>query len=39
MSLKLAQYGIAELIVQETVLRALRGVEGFLLPSAEDFLS
>jgi predicted dehydrogenase len=27
-----------ELIVQETVLRASRGVEGFLLPSVDDFL-
>ena len=26
-----------ELIVQETVLRASRGVEGFLLPSVDDF--
>jgi predicted dehydrogenase len=28
-----------ELIVQETVLRASRGVEGFLLPDLDDFLS
>ena len=28
-----------ELIVQETVLRASRGVEGFLLPDVDDFLS
>ena len=27
-----------ELIVQETVLRASRCVEGFLLPDVEDFL-
>lgn len=27
-----------ELMVQETVLRASRGVEGFLLPDVEDFL-
>lgn len=28
-----------ELIVQETILRASRGIEGCLLPSVEDFLS